>query len=127
MPAATNVWAVRAGSTEDVACSMTLEGSDLVLSSETTVERIPLSAVRRTRRVRGSPVLVVRLEGEGLPPRILLYFSRPPPLPGAQEIGRRRARRRNVTYLGTRGTELKREIREWVRAIREGAGLGGRA
>lgn len=102
---------------------MRLEGSHLVLAEGDEEDRVPLSAVRRVKRVLGSPVLVLQLEGEGLPRQLIVYFAEPPPLPSEQASSRRKARRNNITYLGMRNARWRGEIRGWVRAIREGAGL----
>ncbi len=90
---------------------------------------LPLAAIARVRRLRGSPVLMVvsRRGAERL--RTAFYFAPPPPLPGAEDESqrlsipfrnpRRRARRRNVTYLGFMGREKRELLVAWERAVRE--------
>lgn len=92
---------------------------------------LPLTEIVRVRRVRGSPVLVVVTRRGTGRARTAFYFVPPPPLPTAvpeQEprpaIGvlrspRRRARRRNVSYLGFMNREKKEVLVAWERAIRE--------
>lgn len=85
--------------------------------------RIELRAIRRVRRLLGSPVMVLRHEGvEGLE-RTAFYFAQPPPLHGPDEPRwhARRERRLTLRYLSEANAAKKPEIREWVRAIRRAA------
>jgi len=94
--------------------------------------RIPLAQVRKARRLRGSPVLVVAHEAGGRAVRTAFYFVQPPPLEdfqgedherpaplGFRKSSRRRARRQNIGYLGTWNRQLKADIEEWEGAIRD--------
>jgi len=94
--------------------------------------RIPLARVRKARRLRGSPVLVVAHEAGGRAVRTAFYFAQPPPLEdfrgeateqpsplGFRKSSRRRARRQNIGYLGTWNRQLKADIEEWEHAIRD--------
>ncbi len=88
--------------------------------------RIELRAIRRVRRVLGSPVMVLRHEGvEGLE-RTAFYFAPPPPLhrPDEPRWHARRERRLTLRYLSEANAAKKPEIREWVRAIRRAASGG---
>jgi len=94
--------------------------------------RIPLAQVRKARRLRGSPVLVVAHDAGGRAVRTAFYFVQPPPLEdfrgegperpaplGFRKSSRRRARRQNIGYLGTWNRQLKANIEEWEQAIRD--------
>ena len=94
--------------------------------------RIPVARVRKARRLRGSPVLVVAHEAGGRAVRTAFYFAQPPPLEdfrgegteqpsplGFRKSSRRRARRQNIGYLGTWNRQLKADIEEWEHAIRD--------
>lgn len=90
--------------------------------------RLEASRIRRVKRVRGSPVLQVRYDEEGRRRHAFFYFTSPPPLgnfrlrPGTREdkVGRRKA----FAWLEERGSELREDLREWVRAIREASARG---
>lgn len=92
--------------------------------------RIVLADVRRARRLRGSPVLMVDHRSDDRVERTAFYFAQPPPLQPVREeqpqrvmpvgFGRsskRKARRQNVGYLSMWNRELKEDIQEWVEAI----------
>jgi hypothetical protein len=112
--------------------------------------RFPYDAMRRARRVRGSPVLMVTSESNGVREQTAFYFAQPPPLappdpadeslPGSAISGRpagpfgairrsskRRHQRTNITYLASASSGKKQEIREWVAEITERIGRPGRA
>lgn len=97
---------------------------------------IPLSEVRKVRRLRGSPVLMVH---HGSPDRLqtAFYFTQPPPLhqpetseverpdlsgvtlsAGASRRGKKAMMRGNLTYLSNRNVSLKLVIDAWVKEIR---------
>ncbi len=96
--------------------------------------RIPLAQVRKARRLRGSPVLLVTHDAGGRTVRTALYFVQPPPLEdlrgegperpaplGLRKSSKRKARRQNIGYLGTWNRQLKADIQEWEKAIRPAA------
>ena len=100
---------------------------------------IPFREVRKVRRLRGSPVLmVVRRRGDR-EIRTAFYFVQPPPLTAFTETQtdvrsimpfrnpRRKARRENVGYLGLMNREKKAELIEWEREVRAAvaAAVGG--
>ncbi len=90
---------------------------------------LPLVEIVRVRRLRGSPVLMVVSRRGDERRRTAFYFVPPPPLPGVEEEAqrlaipfrspRRRARRRNVTYLGFMNREKKELLVAWERGVRE--------
>ena len=131
------VWAVELGQGSDlqeIKGSLDLEREALVFAprDERWPElRIRLAEVTKVRRLRGSPVLMV-LHGEGPEPsRTAFYFVQPPPLdmppttnerPGLVGFSRntkRKARRRNVGYLGASNKEKKAILVVWEQAVRE--------
>ena len=101
--------------------------------------RISLSAIRKAKRVRGSPILMLFHDEGGARRRTAFYFTSPPPLeppeassagtptvigvmPGGGPSGRRarkRTMRANVRYLSGANVDLKDEIETWARAIRD--------
>jgi hypothetical protein len=131
------VWAVElsAGSTAERAGTLALEPEALRFepSEPGRTISLPLAEIVRVRRVRGSPVLMVVARRGAEEVRTAFYFVRPPPLPGAaSEEGprlaiplpgspRRKARRRNVGYLGLMNREYKGLLVAWERAVREAA------
>lgn len=100
--------------------------------------------IRRVRRLRGSPVLLVEWERDGDRRRTAFYFTEPPPLhPAAgdsslkgapaqrvsavtafRRSGKRRAQRGNARYLQTMGIGLKDLIQQWVDAVDERIAAG---
>jgi len=115
------VWAVRLGGHHrEVRGSIALEEEALVFESSdgSPGERIALTDVRRARRIRGSPVLVVHYVTASEDARAAFYFSKPPPVdpPG---VKKRRARRQAVHYLGMSNVDIKEEVKAWERAIRD--------
>jgi hypothetical protein len=115
--------------------TLTLEGSAIVFTERRDGTRweIPLAQVRRAKRVRGSPILLVH-HGKRL--ATAFYFAQPPPLspPPSSPVprvsalslggrGERRAKRNqirgNAVYLSSSSARHKDTIESWVRAIRE--------
>jgi hypothetical protein len=140
-PRPTRVWLYRPeGGPEASAGVLSLDGSAVVFSgAETEALRIAVADVRSVRRHRLTPVLEVRYgRGGGDPGGVaLFYFAEPPPLPepgekadrGPQEIllPSRRHLERSGTLLSMRAASklLKRDIDQWVEAIREAGGARG--
>ncbi len=91
---------------------------------------IPLRGIDKVKRLRGSPVLVVRFRREAEPWKTAFYFVQPPPLAvltghredanvlAALRNPRRKARRENVGYLGLSNRAKKQEVVAWERAVR---------
>jgi hypothetical protein len=90
----TVVWMVplRAGGGEHHG-TLSLEPPNLVFVERREGERveIPLASVGKVRRVRGSPILRVAIEGETGRTEVAFYFTQPPPLrPAASSRSGRR-------------------------------------
>jgi hypothetical protein len=130
MPAAVTVWMVELGPTsrlEEVRGSLALLEDALVFTPRDrpdTEHRYVLREVSRTRRLRGSPVLVILRETPAGTRKTAFYFVQPPPLerpsletrPTLGGIGRnskRKVRRQNASYLGLWNREKKAVLREW--------------
>jgi len=106
---------------------------------------IPLSSIRRAKRLRGSPVLMLR-HGVAELLETAFYFAQPPPLRNRDEPRARdddatriespfatmlrstrggrshrpaRERRTNAQYLTSASQGLREQIDEWVHAIDE--------
>ena len=144
----TIVWMVplRQGSTEEQRGVLTLEAPHLVFTDRREGSRleIPLADIRKARRVRGSPIMVLTLdEGPGRCD-LAFYFAQPPPLKSQQKASDRprlltpfggvggdessgkttkKVMRTNVSYLSQASASKKPEIQAWLKAIRE-AGRG---
>jgi hypothetical protein len=111
--------------------------------------RVELATIRRARRNRGSPILLIDHAADGGGTRRLaFYFSQPPPLtppePGVapppgmglssrpvgafgamRRTSKRRHMRSNIGYLTTSNAGKREVIEGWVAEIREGiAGTG---
>jgi hypothetical protein len=147
MPEETTVWMVRLDREQvedDIRGTLAL-GSDAVVFTEARSgfeHRIPLSAMQRPKRVKGSPILMVSHTAAGDVRRVAFYFSQPPPLrppePGATSLpeaglggrpagpfgafrrtSKRRHMRTNLGYLTTANTGHKQVIQAWVDEIGE--------
>jgi hypothetical protein len=142
MPEPTTVWAVDLirEPKKDRQGTLALDGGHLVFeprSESASVLRIPLDAIRRVRRLRGSPVMLVVHTRDTTTLETAFYFVQPPPLepvigerdrPTVLSFGKgskRRARRQNVGYLGMGNRQKRIEIDEWVRAVDAARGRGG--
>jgi hypothetical protein len=91
--------------------------------------RIPIGSIRKIRRLRGSPVLLVVHAARSKHAQTAFYFVQPPPLepvvgqgerPTPFSFGRasrRRRRRENVQYLGMSNASKREQIDEWVRDV----------
>lgn len=139
MPEPVTVWAVELHvSRAERKGTLSLEEGALrfVPASGGAEVRISCADIVKVRRLRGSPVLMVVHRGDRGPGRTAFYFAQPPPLePATSDLlaergplramrrdTKRKARRRNVGYLGLYGREKKSELLEWERAVRETAG-----
>jgi hypothetical protein len=130
------VWAVdlvEGTPAKERAGTLSLDDEDLRFQPSNEGEpglSIPLRGIDGVKRLRGSPVLVVRFRREAEPWRTAFYFVQPPPL--ATFIGhredanvlatlrnpKRKARRENVGYLGLSNRVKKQEVIAWERAVR---------
>jgi hypothetical protein len=127
------------GNAEEFRGTLTLEAPDLVFTDRGKSERlaIPLTDIRRAKRIRGSPIMVLTL-GDGPARReVAFYFAPPPPLKGQPKPLERprlapfgggvrdadkttkKIMRTNVSYLHQANANKKAEIEEWLKAIRE--------
>ncbi|GBC87649.1 hypothetical protein HRbin12_01666 [bacterium HR12] len=135
------VWAVELGLGPPVEREGTLAlGADALRfepSEPGPAIALPLAEIVRVRRLRGSPVLMVVSRRGDERRRTAFYFAPPPPLPGAEEQAqrlalpfrspRRRARRRNVTYLGLMSREKRELLVAWERGVRAAVDAARRA
>ena len=125
------MWLVRAGSLEDTPGRLSLDDGEIRFTPRDTKEadvRVRTDRIARARRLRGTPVLELTLAG-ALQETLFLYFVQPPPLgrsgrPEGRSIANpMRGLERAAAGMGLRasGKLLRRQVDEWVRAIRESA------
>jgi hypothetical protein len=106
---------------------LSLEGSSLVFHPETTRTGdtvVGLEEITSVKRVRGSPVMEVRIQSSRIPPLVGFYFVQPPDLTERFEAGlnpfkRQFARKTALRKLRLGHTLKKDEIEGWVRTIEE--------
>lgn len=88
---------------------------------------VGLAEITKAKRLRASPVLQIHYRRDRERWVAFLYFAAPPeqvgawrgtPISRAERTGRRRA----FGFLNERNKDLLEPLREWVAAIREGAG-----
>lgn len=101
--------------------------------------RFGYDSIRRARRIRGSPVLLVDWREGDADRRTAFYFSQPPPLEAAERSpslvprgplgpftrgtpSRRQVARANLGYLRSTSVAYGEVVRAWTRAIAERAG-----
>jgi hypothetical protein len=144
-PDPVTVWMVhlvRGQTDKDVKGTLDLEDDALVLidgRGEGALARLAFSSIRRVKRLRGSPVLMVEWENDGIRNRTAFYFTQPPPLhpaagvtpddiierrpgpipPMMRRSGKRKAQRTNAQYLQTSGISKKDLINMWAEAVTE--------
>ena len=105
--------------------------------SKTGVDaRFDYGSIRRARRIRGSPVLLVDWRKDGEDRRTAFYFSQPPPLqpvtrsstiepPGPlgpftrATPSKRQVARMNLGYLRSTSVTSRELVRGWERAVSE--------
>jgi hypothetical protein len=147
MPEPTTVWMVhlrRGEAAVDVKGEIDLTDEALVFTGggDAASVSFPFAGVRRAKRLRGSPVLLLEWQSGDEPRRTAFYFSQPPPLtppePGQTTLpgdpfttrptgafgairrsSKRRHQKTNIQYLQTVGIKQKDEIAAWVDAIME--------
>jgi hypothetical protein len=100
---------------------------------------IGFAAIRKAKRIRGSPVLMVDWVEGATKRRTAFYFSQPPPLapaphsPGAIPPGplgpftrttptKRQVARMNLGYLRSTSAANRETVRAWEREVSERAG-----
>jgi len=96
-------------------------------------------SIRRAKRIRGSPVLLVDWRKDGEDRKTAFYFSQPPPLepvPRSATIdprgplgpftratpSKRQVARMNLGYLRSTSATTKHVLRAWAEAVSERAG-----
>jgi len=143
VPEPTIVWMVRLGPgvpPDDVRGKLRLGATALEFDSARPGgdARIDYADILRTKRIRGSPVLLIDHEREGDKQRTAFYFAQPPPLtapagsptsvpPGPLTPFRRAAptkrqvTRMNLGYLRSTSVANGGLLREWERAVKERA------
>ena len=99
-------------------------------------------SIRRAKRIKGSPVLLVDWRKDGEDRKTAFYFSQPPPLdavprsPTIEPRGalgpftratpsKRQVARMNLGYLRSTSATNKKVVRAWAEAVTERAGLSG--
>lgn len=131
MPEPTTVWLSRPDLPEGRRGTLTLQDGTLTFAADPGGRTVVRGAqVRRVRRLRGSPVLEVRYEGEGEDRILLLYFAEPPspdspprPLGPVGFLGLRgMSRMQGMHRLRTANRRLKATIDRWAEAIGEASG-----
>ena len=137
----TTVWMVhlrKADAEMETKGTLAIEGELLVFSDARDHQPItfPFTAIRKVKRLRASPVLMVDWEWDGSRRRTAFYFAQPPPLrppdpglPGGRDdpfgkprigfgglrhSGKRRHQRESLRYLQTVGIGKKEEIQAWA-------------
>lgn len=135
MPEPITVWAVETHlGPEERRGTLSLEPGALVFGPAAPGHeiRIALADVTKARRLRGSPVLVVVHRAGPQMRRTVFFFVQPPPLGPvlgtAPELEtrpslfprstKRRARKRNVGYLGLWNRAKRQQVQEWETAVR---------
>lgn len=151
MPEPTTVWMVRLrkGELGERKGLLTLDAEGLVFrdASLEQVRTLRLEQVRRVKRVRGSPILLVSHEDDRGVKETAFYFAQPPPLAPAdpfavsetpapdgssagsaagrplsplaamRRTSKKRHMRENVRYLTAKSGNWKPEIQAWVEEI----------
>lgn len=124
------VWLVDASTGPDgIGGSLSLAAGELVFrpadGAAASTRVFPLREIRKVRRVLGSPVLELRVEGPDGHRTLGFYFVRPPRLggedaaPAIRPLMRHASRRQAVVTLRDANRLKKQEIKEWVRRIQE--------
>jgi hypothetical protein len=124
------------GGAEEHRGTLRFEDGSVVFTDRRATDRvaIPVGDIKKAKRVRGSPILLLTL-GDGASRReVAFYFAPPPPLKptkpirpkvspfgGVRDADRttKKVMRTNVSYLHQANANLKAEIEGWLRAIRE--------
>jgi hypothetical protein len=144
----TDVWMVHLGSQKkplEVRGTITLgeEGVEFVERKTGADVRFEYGSIRRAKRIRGSPVLMLYWRKDGEDRKTAFYFSQPPPLepmprsptidPPRGPLGpftratpsKRQVARMNLGYLRSTSATKKGAVRAWAEAVTERAGRKG--
>jgi hypothetical protein len=130
VPKETRVWMVRLrrGDTSEIPGTLKLveESISFVPKDGSYDMRIEVSTISKARRVRGSPVLIVRHQTQSGQAETAFYFTQPPPMPRTdiepskvptnplRRKTKRKTMRRNASYLTSMNATHKAEISEWL-------------
>ena len=104
--------------------------------------RFDYDSIRRAKRIKGSPVLLVDWRKDGADRKTAFYFSQPPPLepvPRSPTIdprgplgpftratpSKRQVARMNLGYMRSSSATTKHTVRAWAEAVTERAGRAG--
>ena len=105
--------------------------------------RFEYGSIRRAKRIRGSPVLMIDWHKDGEDRKTAFYFSQPPPLepmprsptlePPRGPLGpftratpsKRQVARMNLGYLRSTSAANKSAVRAWAEAVTERVGREG--
>jgi hypothetical protein len=144
----TEVWMVHLGSQRkplEVRGTLTLgeEGLEFVERKTGADVRFEYGSIRRAKRIRGSPVLMLDWRKEDEDRKTAFYFSQPPPLepmprsptiePPRGPLGpftratpsKRQVARMNLGYLRSTSAAKKEAVRAWAEAVTERTGRKG--
>lgn len=82
----------------------------------------PLTAVKKVRRTRGSPVLEIRVDLPDHPGEVAFYFVSPPDLTPREDLrvrflSKRSVRRDAITKLRQGNARKREEVQAWADAI----------
>jgi hypothetical protein len=138
-----DVWMVHLGSRSkpaEVRGTLTLGdvGLEFVERKTGADVRFDYGSIRRAKRIKGSPVLLVDWRKDGEDRRTAFYFSQPPPLdplPRSPTIdprgplgpftrvapSKRQVARMNLGYLRSTSVTNRKTVRAWAEAVTERA------
>lgn len=119
------MWAVRIGAgMEGAEGTLSLTDVDLEfeLDEEEGAIRIPLEDIRKVKRVRGSPILLVDTDrspdGKDQPARFAFYAVEPPSLRPQGRETKGKVRRHAIVYLQSANSRHKEDLDGWERELR---------
>jgi hypothetical protein len=138
-PEPVTVWMVqlaRGEADKDVRGTLDIDDEALLFTDDrgdSAGARLSFTSIRRAKRVRGSPILLVEWELGAARNRTAFYFTQPPPLHAAagrstadepiprtpspipfRRSSKRKAQRTNAQYLQTHGISKKELINGWA-------------
>jgi hypothetical protein len=135
------VWMVHLGArgkAEEIKGTLTLgeAGLEFVERRSGADVRFDYADIRRAKRIRGSPVLLLDWTRDGSSRRTAFYFTQPPPLsqpPRSPTLtpqgplghltratpSKRQIARMNLGYLRSTSASHKETVRAWQEAVRE--------
>ena len=132
-PAPTTVWLVREGDPGATEGTLSLDHQVLRFvpgASASEAVSLPVGDIEKVRRGRGSPLLSITYRGPEGARKLFFYFAKPPPLAGStlsaptpmDRWGRGLERSAAAMTLRASNKLLKKEIGDWVEALREAGG-----